>query len=225
MPLVPGRERSLRRRRAVGRRRHDLSGCQVAAQATRTDRIHHVHRAEGDHHARPTSTRNEWAAARHASCSRREGAHAAQRRAGAAAAGAAMGRIEKEYRFETDEGSASLADLFRGRSSYSSTISCSGLTIRRGVQPARRLPTGSTASASTWPTTTSRFRRCRGRRSKSCRRTSSGWGGRFPGRPRPAATTTATSASRSPSSSSAREASNTTTSASRRGRQAGLATH
>src|SRR5882724_11061185 len=25
-------------------------------------------------------------------------------------------RIEKEYRFETDEGSASLADLFRGRS-------------------------------------------------------------------------------------------------------------
>src|ERR1044072_6189616 len=26
------------------------------------------------------------------------------------------GRIEKEYRFETDEGSASLADLFRGRS-------------------------------------------------------------------------------------------------------------
>src|SRR4029077_1025813 len=32
---------------------------------------------------------------------------------------------------------------------------------------------------STWPTTTSRFRRCRGRLSRSCRRTSGGWGGRF----------------------------------------------
>jgi hypothetical protein len=42
----------------------------------------------------------------------------------------------------------------------------------------------STASPSTWRTTTSRSRRCRGRRSRSCRRTSGGWGGRFPGRPR-----------------------------------------
>ena len=34
-------------------------------------------------------------------------------------------RIEKEYRFETDEGSASLEDLFRGAPSCSSTTSCS----------------------------------------------------------------------------------------------------
>ena len=34
-------------------------------------------------------------------------------------------RIDKEYRFETDEGMASLADLFRGRSRSSSIISCS----------------------------------------------------------------------------------------------------
>jgi predicted dithiol-disulfide oxidoreductase (DUF899 family) len=27
-------------------------------------------------------------------------------------------RVDKEYRFETDEGSASLADLFRGRSQF-----------------------------------------------------------------------------------------------------------
>ena len=32
-------------------------------------------------------------------------------------------RLDKAYRFETDEGSASLADLFRGRSHSSSTIS------------------------------------------------------------------------------------------------------
>ena len=82
-----------------------------------------------------------------------------------------------------------------GARSSSSTTSCSGPTTRRGVRPARRSRTGSTASPSTWPTTTSRFRRCRGRRSRSCRRTSGGWGGRFPGRPRSAATSTPTSTS------------------------------
>ena len=66
-------------------------------------------------------------------------------------------RIEKDYRFETDEGRASLADLFRGARSSSSTTSCSGPTTRRAARPARRSPTGSTASPSTWRTTTSRF--------------------------------------------------------------------
>ena len=45
---------------------------------------------------------------------------------------------------------------------------------------------------------TSRFRRCRGRRWPSCRRTSGGWGGRFPGRPRSAGISTLTSTPRSP---------------------------
>ena len=91
-----------------------------------------------------------------------------------------------------------------GARSSSSTTSCSGPTTRRGVRPARRSRTGSMASPSTWRTTTSRSRRCRGRRSRSCRRTSGGWAGRFPGRPRSAATSTSTSTSRSPRSSSAR---------------------
>ena len=55
-------------------------------------------------------------------------------------------RVDKEYRFETDEGSASLEDLFRGARSSSSTTSCSGPTTRRAARPARRSPTGSTAS-------------------------------------------------------------------------------
>ena len=113
-------------------------------------------------------------------------------------------RVDKAYRFETDEGSASLADLFEGARSFSSTTSCSGPTTRRDVRPARRSPTGSTASPFTWRTTTSRFRRCRGRRWRSCRPTSGGWDGRFPGRPRPAATSISTSTSPSPRSSSAR---------------------
>ena len=54
-------------------------------------------------------------------------------------------RIDKEYRFETEESNASLTDLFRGRSHSSFIISCSGQTIRRGVRPARPSPTGSKA--------------------------------------------------------------------------------
>ncbi len=46
-------------------------------------------------------------------------------------------RVDKQYRFETDEGSASLADLLEGARSSSSTTSCSGPTTRRGVRPAR----------------------------------------------------------------------------------------
>jgi len=68
-----------------------------------------------------------------------------------------------------------------GARSSSSITTCSGLTTRRLRPPARRSRTGSTASPCTWPTTTSRLRRCHGRRSRSCRRTSGGWGGRFPG--------------------------------------------
>src|SRR5436309_7680534 len=79
-----------------------------------------------------------------------------------------------------------------GARSSSSTTSCSGPTTWRGVPPARRSRTGSTASPSTWPTTTSCFRRCRERRSRSCSRTSGGWGGRFPGSPGSAAAVTST---------------------------------
>src|SRR5882757_2054763 len=74
-------------------------------------------------------------------------------------------RIDKEYRFETDEGSASLADLFRGRSQLLVYHFMFGLSR-----------TASTGSPFTWPTTTSCFRRCRARLSRNCRRTGGGWG-------------------------------------------------
>src|SRR2546425_1228219 len=57
-----------------------------------------------------------------------------------------------------------------GARSSSSTTSCSGLTTRPGVRPARRSRTGSTAPSPTWPTTTSRFLRCRERRSRHRRK-------------------------------------------------------
>jgi predicted dithiol-disulfide oxidoreductase (DUF899 family) len=63
-----------------------------------------------------TGTREEWLAARldllkaEKELTRRSDAVAQQRQA------LPWVRVDKEYRFETDEGSASLADLFRGRS-------------------------------------------------------------------------------------------------------------
>src|SRR3954468_11242028 len=63
-----------------------------------------------------TGTREEWLAARldllqaEKELTRRSDELAQRRQE------LPWGRIDKEYRFETDEGSASLADLFRGRS-------------------------------------------------------------------------------------------------------------
>ena len=84
---------------------------------------------------------------------------------------------------------------------------------RRGVRPARQSQTGSMASSFTWRTMMSCFGRCRVRRSRSCRSTSSGWVGGFHGRLRSAATSTSTSTSRLPRSNSVKGPSNTTTSA------------
>ena len=43
-------------------------------------------------------------------------------------------RIDKEYRFETDEGKATLADLFRGRSQLLIYISCLAPTTPRDAR-------------------------------------------------------------------------------------------
>ncbi len=63
-------------------------------------------------------------------------------------------RVDKEYRFETEEGSPRWQTSSEGARSSWSTTSCSGPITRRGVRPARRSPMGSTASSSTWPTMT-----------------------------------------------------------------------
>ena len=62
--------------------------------------------------------------------------------------------IDKQYRFDTDQGSASLPDLFRGRSQILIYHFMFGPTTPPAVPPAPRSPTDSTASPFTWPTTT-----------------------------------------------------------------------
>ena len=126
-------------------------------------------------------------------------------------------RIDKEYRFETDEGKASLKDLFRGRSQLMVYHYMFGPDYTAGCATCSTIADGFNGFAIHLANHDVTLWRCRGRRSRSCRRTSGGWGGPFPGRPRSAATSTSTSTPRSPRSSSAREASNTTTGASRRG--------
>src|SRR6202034_2276285 len=66
--------------------------------------------------AHPTGTREQWLAARlellkaEKELTRRSDELARRRQE------LPWGRVEKEYQFETDEGNASLADLFKGRS-------------------------------------------------------------------------------------------------------------
>ena len=76
-------------------------------------------------------------------------------------------RGDKNYTFDTEEGHKVLKDLFGGRSSSSSTTSCSGLSTSPGVLPARRSPTDSTAARYIWKTTMSHFSWCRVRRSRT----------------------------------------------------------
>ena len=62
------------------------------------------------------ATRDEWLAARLKLLEAGEGAYPARRRVVQMRQALPWVRVDKRYRFETDEGSASLADLFRGRS-------------------------------------------------------------------------------------------------------------
>src|SRR5882672_5058984 len=116
---MPGLDGSLRRRRRVGGRPHDVSRHHIAAPTTRSTRLDHtnVRRKE----QRPmtthmTGTRKEWLAARlellepEKELTRRTDELARRRQE------LPWVRIDKEYRFETEAGTASLADLFRGRS-------------------------------------------------------------------------------------------------------------
>jgi len=65
-------------------------------------------------------------------------------------------RVDKEYRFETAEGSASLVDLFKGRSQLIVYHFMFGPDYKAGCPSCSSIADGSTASSSTWPITMSR---------------------------------------------------------------------
>ena len=121
--------------------------------------------------------------------------------------------VDKQYRFETDKGSASLADLFRGRSQLLVYHFMFGPEYTAGCATCSTIADGFDGFVAHLANHDVMLSAVSRAPSRSCRRTSGGWGGRFPGHPRTAATSTSTSTSRSPRSNSARDASNTTTSA------------
>ena len=85
-----------------------------------------------------------------------ERAHTAQRRTGASAAGTAVGADRQGVSIRDRRGRRLAGGpLPQDARSCSSITSCSGPTTRRAARPARRSRTGSTASPSTWPITTS----------------------------------------------------------------------
>ena len=124
-------------------------------------------------------------------------------------------RIDKAYRFETDEGSASLADLFRGRSQLLVYHFMFGPDYTAGCPACSAIADGFNGFVVHLANHDVMLGRCRGRLSRSCRRTSGGWDGRFPGRPHLAATSTSTSASQFTEEQQREGTSSTTTGARR----------
>ena len=128
-------------------------------------------------------------------------------------------RIDKQYRFDTDEGSASLKDLFRGRSQLLVYHFMFGPDYKSGCPSCSAIADGfngfvvhlANHDVMLWAVSRAP--------SRSCRRTSGEWDGRFLGRPHSEATSTLTLMSRSPRSSSVRETMNTTIGAGRRRNQ------
>jgi predicted dithiol-disulfide oxidoreductase (DUF899 family) len=157
-----------------------------------------------------TGTREEWLAARldllaaEKALTRRSDELARQRQE------LPWVRIDKQYRFQTDAGTASLADLFGGRSQLRLYHFMFGPTMRPGARAARRSRTASTAPSSISRITTSRSARCHGLRWRNCRRTSSGWAGVSPGHLHSTATSTTTSTRRTPRSNGSPERSRPT---------------
>ena len=88
-----------------------------------------------------TGTREQWLAARlklldaEKALTKRQSDELAQRRQELP-----WVRVDKDYRFDTDEGEVSLADLFKGRRSFCSITSCSGRNTRPAACPVRRSP-------------------------------------------------------------------------------------
>jgi predicted dithiol-disulfide oxidoreductase (DUF899 family) len=63
-------------------------------------------------------------------------------------------RVDRDYRFETDEGTALLADLFRGRSQLLVYHFMFGPGYSAGCPACSAIADGFTASRCTWPATT-----------------------------------------------------------------------
>jgi len=102
-------------------------------------------------------------------------------------------RIDKDYTFDTDQGTACLADLFEGRSQLLIYHFMFGPDYKAGCPSCSAIADGFNGSVVHLANHDVTPARCRGLRWRNCRPTSSGWDGASPGRPRQTATSTTTS--------------------------------
>ena len=109
-------------------------------------------------------------------------------------------RIDKDYVFDTEDGEATLTDLFRGRSQLVVYHFMYGPDWDEGCPSCSAVADGFDETHCTSRTTTSRSPPCRVHRSTSCSRIATAWDGASRGRRRDGATSTSTSTSRSPRS-------------------------
>jgi predicted dithiol-disulfide oxidoreductase (DUF899 family) len=105
-------------------------------------------------------------------------------------------RVDKAYRFDTEQGSASLADLFRGRSQLLVYHFMFGPDYRAGCPSCSSIADSFNGFAIHLANHDVMLWAASRARSTSCWHTGAGWAGRFPGRHRPAAISTSTSMSR-----------------------------
>ena len=122
-------------------------------------------------------------------------------------------RVDKAYRFDTDEGSASLADLFGGRSQLIVYHFMFGPDYKAGCPSCSSIADGFNGIAVHLENHDVAFTAVSRAPLAKLQAYKRRMGGRFRGRPHPAAISISTSTFRSPRSNSAREASNTTTGA------------
>ena len=97
-------------------------------------------------------------------------------------------RIDKEYRFETDNGSASLTDLFKGRSQLLVYHFMFGPDYTSGCPSCSAIADAFNGFYVHLANHDVELTPYRDRRWRSCRHTSAGWAGRSPGPPRSAPT-------------------------------------
>jgi Bacterial protein of unknown function (DUF899) len=107
-------------------------------------------------------------------------------------------RVDKEYRLETDEGPASLADLFRGRSQLIVYHFMFGPEYTAGCPSRSAIADGFDGSIVHVANHDVTLGRVCERRSRTCGRTSGGWAGASHGRLRSRATSATTSTCRTP---------------------------
>ena len=148
-----------------------------------------------------TATREEWLAARldllkaEKELTRRSDELARRRQR------TSLGRIDKDYRFETGEGTASLADLFKGRSQSLIYHFMFGPDYSAGCPSCSSIADGFNGIVVHLENHDVAFSAVSRAPLASCKPTRSVWGGRFRGRRRRTATSTSNSTSHTPRSS------------------------